>query len=192
MIHFSQDSTKIAVIILTFAVLGYTTFLLYKDSVSIKQEIVKIKQQLDVVTEQIENAGNLFEQPGSFMVPQSDSDTGSDTETGSVYSDDNDILENLQDISSTIEESQSQSSISDKDDDSATSFHRGSEDVFDPSEIEPEESIFLFKKSDISDEQNKTKQKCCFVLKSGKRKGLECSLKALGDTDLCKNHSGKI
>lgn len=71
----SQESTKIIIIILTFAVLGYITFLLYKDNLSIKQELVKMRQEISELSEAYEDEEEIV---NNLFCPQSESDGESD------------------------------------------------------------------------------------------------------------------
>jgi hypothetical protein len=186
MIHFlHNESIKIAIIILTFAVLGYTTFLLYQDSISIKEELSKIKKELNGITEQIENAENLFEQEGHIQSDSEPEYPESDLDDTEQYE-----LEDSE-IESSIDEPLHQKAIESYEIETEKTPIIEEVSDNDTSNSENEESpVFLFKKTD-TDDQNKTKQKCCFILKGGKRIGETCLLKAINDTEFCKNHTSK-
>ena len=179
---FNKESTKIIFVLLSFAILGYTTFIIFRETKNMREEIKKLKSEVSEITEIVEKtndqSGQLHE---AYAEPEYQS-------AGyNINSSQNTILGEINSASRENGHGPAYIPVGLPPIVEQDTINLGIyENMSESSSIEPEsvengdiEPVFL-------KEELKT---CDYVFKTGKKKGISCGTKT--SEVFCKQHSKK-
>lgn len=176
---FSKESTKMMFVLLSFAILGYTTFLIFRETKSMRSEIKKIKKELSDLTEtmerpvilsetDIEDLNITQESPIARLPGQGHGPAYTPPGLKTLSTSENQYL--LENIGTS-----DTPSIEIDNSYGETGYQSSSGSV---SEINDNEPV-LFIKQDL--------ETCSYVFKTGKKKGERCT--TVTTNELCRQHS---
>lgn len=188
-----NSSVKYIIIVLSFIIVGYTIFLLYKDSMNIRNEVVKLKNDIAVFSDTIKQY--------KILIDENSNDDDDDVYKKSKSWDNNNILDqlllgseqlqNLHQLQSEIEEGTNKvSEIEEYNSDSESS--QNSDDEKQEHDESQNDTSSVCENQDEEEDTNisfvSKKKKCESILKSGKNKGSNCGRDSYDNTQFCKIH----
>lgn len=182
---FSKESTKMMFVLLSFAILGYTTFLIFRETKNMRSEIKKIKKELSDITEALERPVILSESETE------DLDISQETHVvsrlpgqghGPAYTPPGlktlGNSENIQYITDDHETVDTQS-VSNSDSLYEGSISQASAIETNDDPVLQDQDPMLFIKQEL--------ETCSYVFKTGKKKGERCT--TVTTNELCRQHS---
>jgi hypothetical protein len=173
---FNKESTKMMFVLLSFAILGYTTFLIFRETKNMRADIKRIKEELSEMTESLEGPVLL----GENKTPDSiNNQRVSGSGHGPAYTppgleilssmEDHEINESASSVQDTISETGNEVKI---------------QEYFVNSNIEKSHNEEYYTEPVFVNQGLET---CSYVFKTGKRKGERCNV--LSVEPLCRQHS---